>query len=378
MRQSLIIMTLCVISPLLLSSCWWNKEIITPADTPEVVKAEHTIEELQAIFDQVDKQVIAVESWSVDVLNVLNYASLAWRDFPQMIRSITWSDELSVSKRAFLKSYLGDYSGALAERRQLCESQWDNCWEQILTIELWSVLDQEDQFVGMPNISINGTSVPTDSNIVQSDIYSDMVNRVRLEKEWYMDAYDKINSLPGVPLNISISPVMARADSSVEMDNQVGGVFSAGTWSSAFTYTIEPDTFVLWDSTSAKWKIQVYFFAFWKEDQWLSTFRLDTFSENGISIGGNMVTDGMPFITAYQDGKSLKIAKPISGIGTLSPNSLNPMDLENVPKNTWLDNNALLDYWIPGYWHLNRETGVWTSSVMQILDNNGTYKFNFQ
>jgi hypothetical protein len=30
-----------------------------------------------------------------------------------------------------------------------------------------------------------------------------------------------------------------------------------------------------------------------------------------------MVTDGMPFVTAYQDGQVLKIAKAIDGVGQM-------------------------------------------------------------
>ncbi len=40
-----------------------------------------------------------------------------------------------------------------------------------------------------------------------------------------------------------------------------------------------------------------------------------------------MVTDGMPFVTAYQDGKALKISKPIDGIGQIVADT-SKMDFE--------------------------------------------------
>ena len=40
-----------------------------------------------------------------------------------------------------------------------------------------------------------------------------------------------------------------------------------------------------------------------------------------------MVTDGMPFVTAYQDGNILKIAKPIDGVGQIEANEFK-MDFE--------------------------------------------------
>lgn len=41
-----------------------------------------------------------------------------------------------------------------------------------------------------------------------------------------------------------------------------------------------------------------------------------------------MITEGMPFVTAYQDGKVLKIAKPIEGIGKLQQAQKYKMDFE--------------------------------------------------
>jgi hypothetical protein len=87
-----------------------------------------------------------------------------------------------------------------------------------------------------------------------------------------------------------------------------------------------------------------------------------------------MITNGMPFVTAYKDGKEIDNVKPIEGIGVMSP-SITAMDLVNVPKNTWLPNSELERFGLPGYWALDRKTGVWKESKMQILDTLGGYKF---
>jgi hypothetical protein len=57
--------------------------------------------------------------------------------------------------------------------------------------------------------------------------------------------------------------------------------------------------------------VRVYLFALGKNDSTLSTFNLDVFTNSGAAVGNRMVTDGMPFVTAYQDSKVLKIAKSI-------------------------------------------------------------------
>jgi hypothetical protein len=54
------------------------------------------------------------------------------------------------------------------------------------------------------------------------------------------------------------------------------------------------------------------------------------------------------------------------------------MDFKNVPKNTWLSPKELREYKLPGFWRLDRSSGVWIDSEMQILDEVGTYKFNFR
>ena len=90
-----------------------------------------------------------------------------------------------------------------------------------------------------------------------------------------------------------------------------------------------------------------------------------------------MITDGMPFVTAYQNGQELSISKPIVGIGKMQSDRL-MAGLKSVPKNIWLSPTELEKYNLPGFWRLDRSSGVWVDSVMQVLDETGTYMFNFQ
>lgn len=110
---------------------------------------------------------------------------------------------------------------------------------------------------------------------------------------------------------------MAKSDLKTEMDNQTGGKYTAGNGTGSITYTIAPDTFTTVDGKKVTGKIDLYLFALTKGDNSLSAFQLDVFSASGSNVGGSMVTDGMPFVTAYQDGVILKISKPIDGIGQI-------------------------------------------------------------
>lgn len=52
-------------------------------------------------------------------------------------------------------------------------------------------------------------------------------------------------------------------------------------------------------------------------------------------------------------------------------------DFSKIPKSTWLTTAELENYGLPGFWKLNRMTGVWIESKLQVLDNDGTYRFDF-
>jgi hypothetical protein len=54
------------------------------------------------------------------------------------------------------------------------------------------------------------------------------------------------------------------------------------------------------------------------------------------------------------------------------------MNFKDVPKNIWLSPKELQKYGLPGFWKLDKNSGTWIDSVVQILDEVGRYKFNFR
>ncbi|MFZ2256109.1 MAG: hypothetical protein WAW59_01010 [Patescibacteria group bacterium] len=52
----------------------------------------------------------------------------------------------------------------------------------------------------------------------------------------------------------------------------------------------------------------------------------------------------MPFVSAYSDGKELIITKEIEGEGMMEMNQTFTLNLEDVPKNQWLNNETLIEY----------------------------------
>jgi hypothetical protein len=366
------------IIPMMLVSC--GKDDSKVWDPATVVAAKeyptYTREQLEAMSAEAAKKVFSANSGSTDDLT--SYLQGGGRNIRELIESLTGSDATTVAKKAYLKSYMGDYSGAFTERDTLCKTDTTQCAKYGITLNIASTRDQSGTIISAPNIYLDGKSLSVESSIVQPKTYDDMVHRVRVEKEWYLDAYQKLDGAEAGIKNFEVNPVMAKADLVVEMDNQLGGTYSVQSLtSSGFTYIISPDTFVTSDGKLVKGKVDVYLFWLEKADNSLSSFQLDVFSENGTSLWSRMITDGMPFVTAYQDGKELTIWKSIVGTGTVDSLRIRAW-LKSVPKNQWLTPNELQQHGLPGFWRLDRSSGIWVESKMQILNETGTYMFNFQ
>ncbi len=371
MRRYTAILMVSMVIPLVLSSCFKKDTPIVESPTT-AQEWELSLAELEALFASGAQVPYSIHSGGI--LELTAELQTGRGNILEMIASLTWNDINSIDKRAYLKSYMGDYSWALAEKDILCKKDATLCPKPSITLDIGGIQNQSWESLNNIRISIDGKSISHDSAIIQPEVYDNMVHRVRVEKEWYLDSYAKLNHVPGGSTELPLNPVLAKADSIVEMDNQVGGTYTAGEWTGAITYTIAPDTFANASWKIIQWKVMVYLFALDKNDEWLSTFQLDTFSNSWTRLGNGMITNGMPFVTAYKDGKEIDNVKPIEGIGVMSP-SITAMDLVNVPKNTWLPNSELERFGLPGYWALDRKTGVWKESKMQILDTLGGYKF---
>lgn len=287
----------------------------------------------------------------------------------QYINSLTGSDMNSTLQRSYLQSFVWDYEKANAERDKLCSYNSAVCPQDQFTLNLPTIVDKKTwEPVKNTRVYINTKRVGTVSPKVA--LYNDMVHRVRVEKEGYLDSYGMLNALPGghsvLEAGAKLKP--AELHISVPVDTPITQKVTN------FTYTVPANAFVDGAGKPVSGKVDLYFFSMDTGDQDLSIFQLNAFAKDGTLLWDNMITFGMPLVTAYQNGVPLDIKIPIDGTGTIL-NQTSEMDFQNVPKNVWLWEKELLKYKIPPFWSLNRKTGTWTESQMMILDTKGNYRF---
>ena len=90
---------------------------------------------------------------------------------------------------------MGDYSGALAERDTLCKTDTTQCPTASIILDIATTQDQSGATIENPRVYLNGQAISMESAIAQPLVYSDMVQRVRIEKEGYLDSYAKLNDI---------------------------------------------------------------------------------------------------------------------------------------------------------------------------------------
>jgi hypothetical protein len=375
-------LVLLTVIPLILVSCGKTDDIIptqTGVTSSWKETSPYTLEQYETLFAAKEKEWFYIQGSGTIVSDIGAHLRSGHRNITELISSLTGSDTATIEKRSYLRSYMGDYSGALAEKDTLCKIDTTQCPKPSIILDVGTAVDQSGTVIESPNIYLNGRPITMESSIAQPPVYDEMVHRVRVEAEWYLDSYGKLDDTwVNAYKTLSVNPTLAKSDMSIVMDNQIGGTYTAGEGTGSITYTLAPDTFTTLDGKEVTGNINLYLFALTKWDNSLSTFQLDVFSASGTNVGWAMITEGMPFVTAYQNGKVLKITKPIEGVSKLQQAERFKMDFEWVPKNTWLKNDELMKYGLPGYWRLDRESGVWKESEMQILDTTGRYRFLFQ
>jgi hypothetical protein len=218
MRRYTPLLLLAVI-PLILISCG-KKEV--PVEKPTIPVAQYptyTREQLEAMSSEAAKKVFSVNSGSIDDLT--SYLQGGSRNIQDLIASLTGSDAATVAKRSYLRSYMGDYSGALADRDSLCKNDVKECAKYGITLDISSTVDQSGTVITAPNIYLNGQLLTVESSILQPKMYDDMVQRVRVEKEGYLDAYQKLEGAETGIKNFAVKPIMAKADLAVDIDNSI-------------------------------------------------------------------------------------------------------------------------------------------------------------
>ena len=90
---------------------------------------------------------------------------------------------------------MGDYSGALAERDALCQVDTTQCPSANIILDIDTARDQSGMTIESTRVYLNGQPIIMESAIAQPVVYSDMVQRVRVEKEGYLDSYAKFNDI---------------------------------------------------------------------------------------------------------------------------------------------------------------------------------------
>ncbi len=115
--------------------------------------------------------------------DVAAYIRSGHRNITELINSLTGSDTATIEKRSYLRSYMGDYSGALAEKDALCKIDISTCPKASIILDVGTAVDQSGTVIASPNIYLNGRPITMDSSVAQPPVYDNMVQRVRVEAE---------------------------------------------------------------------------------------------------------------------------------------------------------------------------------------------------
>lgn len=217
---------------LTLASCGKTPEPVgtqSGATNSGVVKSLYTPEELEVAINTAANKPFSIHSGSVTTVEINSYLHGDIRNIRELIESLTGSDAASVTKRSYLRSYMGDYSGALAERGTLCKNDITQCPQSTILLDVGTARDQSGETIESPRVYLDGQSITMESAIAQPAVYSDMMHRVRVESEGYLDSYARLNDTgTGGYKTLAIQPTMAKSDMKIEMDNQSGGTYTVG------------------------------------------------------------------------------------------------------------------------------------------------------
>jgi hypothetical protein len=219
-------LVLIAVIPMILVSCGKSDDVVptqTGATNSGAEKAPYTTEQYEAMFAAERAKPFFINSGAVSTQDVSSYLQGEARNIRELIASLTGSDAETVNKRSYLRSYMGDYSGAFAERDSLCKIDTAECPTFGITIDITPTVDQSGNIISAPNIYLDGKPLVAESSIVQPETYDNMVHRVRVEKEGYLDSYARINDTEtSNNESITMNPVLAKSDTKITMDNQSG------------------------------------------------------------------------------------------------------------------------------------------------------------
>ena len=181
---------------LTLASCGKTPEpVVTQSGSTGAATAPYTLEQYDAMFASEAAKPFSVNSGSITTTDLNAHIRSGTRNIRDLIESLTGSDTASIQKRSYLKSYMGDYSGAIAERDTLCKADTTQCPQPSIILDVGTARDQSGATIESPHIYLNGQPITMESSISQPPVYGDMIQRVRVEKEGYLDSYAKLDDV---------------------------------------------------------------------------------------------------------------------------------------------------------------------------------------
>lgn len=273
-----------------------------------------------------------------------------------------YKEKNDIEKVSFLSSFIWDYKNAVELRNKIC------------------INDKKSNLCKNKKININYTNKELKDfkvsiswwNFSTWSLYTDFYHRIKLSKKWYLDVFEKVFLLENSNNNIDIWWKTIKSTNSIISDNNKNISYKTKN----FKYEIDANSFVDSKWNLVNWNIEIFFFDIWASDWDLSVLNQDAFDENWILLWTSMTTLWMPLVKAYLWDEELTLIKEIKWTWIIQNLERSPwIDLNNVPKNQWLNSSELSKYKIAPFWHLDNINWIWITSKMKILDSKWNYEF---
>ncbi len=180
-------LVLLAVIPLILVSCGKSDDIIITTQSGATNSGKevspYTLEQYEALFATKSGAVFSASASGIDTNDINSHIRSEPRNIQNLIDSLTGSDTATIEKRSYLRSYMGDYSGALAEKDALCKIDTAQCPKPSIILDVGTAVDQSGTVISDTNIYLNGRPITMESSIAQPPVYDNMVQRVRVEAE---------------------------------------------------------------------------------------------------------------------------------------------------------------------------------------------------
>ncbi len=381
MNKIKIILILFLFS-ILFVSCWktieknTKKEVLNNNTETNTITNSWVVEKKKDNFklQKFNKDITKISF--IDLNNSL-YSNWGWDNLKKKIEllSASWETIDNKMKATFLQSFIWDYKNALTKRHNLCQNNQDSQFCKKVNLDLISYrpVDKDWNIIENVKISVDWKQVWNLKWKNNLEVENKFIHRIRISKQWYLDFYKKIFVDANGVQKESLNPKLLKASLMKNIDSTKNNQLKTNN----FNYDIKSNSFTTKDWKKYSWEVKLYAFDIWENNWDLNVLNLDTFDQSGSYVWDSMVTFGMPLIIAYDNSwNRLKISQAILWKWKIQNLDKAPwIDLDNVPKNTWLSKKELDKYKIPPFWHLNLDSWVWFSDEMKILDTDGNYEF---